>query len=234
MQLTRHGLESEPLVDHWRTFMGIMGKRVKGVPHPLLDPKLITSSPSEYLDVVGEIFAKYEGDDSGNVAFGVAVDAQRFFVKTAGESGGQNDTGAMHSHAELTQQGWIAVDFYDGSLMYNFGTGTLRVIDLDMYRDKPFRNVMGRMFGSSRFMAPEEFELGALVDERTTVFVMGRAAAVFLADGTLTGEAFRGPAALLDVVRKACSPDPIERYQTVAAFHGAWSATWTDASLAGS
>ena len=41
------------------------------------------------------------------------------------------------------------------------------------------------MFGSSRFMAPEEFERGALIDERTNVFTMGRTAAVLLADGTL-------------------------------------------------
>ncbi len=33
---------------------------------------------------------------------------------------------------------------------------------------------MGRMFGSTRFMASEEFELGALIDEQTNVFVMGR------------------------------------------------------------
>jgi len=41
-------------------------------------------------------------------------------------------------------------------------------------------------------MAPEEFELGALIDERTNVFVMGRTALVFLSDGTLNAEAFRG------------------------------------------
>jgi hypothetical protein len=31
---------------------------------------------------------------------------------------------------------------------------------------------MGRMFGSTRFMAPEELELGALINEQTNVFAM--------------------------------------------------------------
>ena len=32
---------------------------------------------------------------------------------------------------------------------------------------------MGRLWGSSRFMSPEEFELNATIDERTNVFNMG-------------------------------------------------------------
>ena len=55
---------------------------------------------------------------------------------------------------------------------------------------------MGRMFGSSRFMAHEEFERGARIDERTTVFTMGRTAAVLLSDGTLERRPFRGSDAL--------------------------------------
>lgn len=85
-------------------------------------------------------------------------------------------------HVKLARAGWIAVDFYDDSLMYDFASEELRVIDLDMYSRGPFINTMGRMFGSTRFMAPEEFELGAVVDERTTVFNLGRAAFVFLGE----------------------------------------------------
>lgn len=65
---------------------------------------------------------------------------------------------------------------------------------------------MGRMFGSTRFIAPEELQLGALIDERTNVFVMGRTALVLLSDGTLDAEAFRGSRALFQVVARACVP----------------------------
>lgn len=127
-------------------------------------------------------------------------------------------------HDALARAGWIAVDFYDGSLLYDFAAGRLWAVDLDMYRDAPFRNEMGRMFGSSRFMAPEEFERGALIDEQTTVFVLGRTALVFLSDGTLNFEAFRGPRVLFDVAAQASRLDRAQRFASVAAFHHAWRA----------
>jgi serine/threonine-protein kinase len=125
-------------------------------------------------------------------------------------------------HRELSRLGWIAVDFYDGCLIYDFTTADLSIIDLDCYRPTPFTNAMGRMFGSTRFMAPEEFELGARIDEATNVFVMGRAAALFLGDGTLDFRAFRGSEALHRVVVRACQPERSERFASMAEFHDAW------------
>ena len=125
-------------------------------------------------------------------------------------------------HCELSQAGWIAVDFYDGCLIYDFARQDLHVVDLDMYREAPFVNQMGRMFGSSRYMAPEEFERGALIDARTNVFTMGRTAANLLSDGTLTRSAFRGSDAHYEVVRRACSDEPGNRYASVGDFFAAW------------
>ena len=125
-------------------------------------------------------------------------------------------------HHRLAQLGWIAVDFYDGCLIYDFDRRELHVVDLDHYCKAPFINEMGRMFGSSRFMAPEEFERGARIDERTTVFTMGRTAAVLLSDGTLERQPFRGSDALYEVVRCACCDDPSGRYHLVATFFAAW------------
>lgn len=118
-------------------------------------------------------------------------------------------------HAGLARAGWVAVDFYDGCLMYDFASHELRVIDLDMYARGPFTNTRGRMFGSTRFMAPEEFELGARIDERTTVFNLGRAAFVFLGE--------RGTAAQLAAATRASSPDPAARFASVEGFFAAWS-----------
>jgi serine/threonine-protein kinase len=123
-------------------------------------------------------------------------------------------------HRHLAASGWIAVDFYDGSLLYNFSTAVLHVIDLDSYHAGPFVNRMGRMFGSTRFMAPEEFELGAAIDQRTNVFMLGRTVRELLSDhpaGMLSDD-------LRDVSHRACLPDPSDRYPTVADFHAAWTA----------
>lgn len=127
-------------------------------------------------------------------------------------------------HAHLAAAGWIAVDFYDGCLLYDFSRQTLRIMDLDTYHQGPFINEMGRMFGSSRFMAPEEFQRGALIDQRTNIFTLGRTAALFLGDGTLDRAPFRGSAALHEVICRACRPDRSERFAALAAFYAAWRA----------
>ena len=127
-------------------------------------------------------------------------------------------------HAQLARSGWIAVDFYDGCLIYDFDRETLGVVDLDCYRDAPSMNERGRMFGSSRFMAPEEHQTGAAIDARTTVFNLGRTAAVLLSDGSLERAAFRGSDAQHEVMLCACRPDRGERYGSIAEFYSAWSA----------
>ncbi len=127
-------------------------------------------------------------------------------------------------HVRLADRGWIACDFYDGSVIYDFERRAVHLVDLDLYRQGPFDNDMGRMFGSSRFMAPEEFELGARIDERTTVFTMGRAAAVFLAQGEVERARFVDGDGLFEVVEQACRMDPAERFPTMARFREAWVA----------
>ena len=69
------------------------------------------------------------------------------------------------------------------------------------------------MAGSTRFMAPEEFERGRVIDERTTVYTLGRTAAIFL-DGRVR-----------EVTAIACASDPAARYPTVAALAAAFDAT---------
>jgi serine/threonine-protein kinase len=125
-------------------------------------------------------------------------------------------------HVQLEAQGWVACDLYDGALIYDFEARQLNLVDLDTYHRGPFVNEMGRMFGSTRFMAPEEFEKGAAIDWRTTVFTLGRHIAVFLSDGTLERAPFRGSDAQHAAVVRACQPAPRERFPTVADFAAAW------------
>ena len=74
-------------------------------------------------------------------------------------------------------------------------------------------------------MAPEEFERGATIDERTMVFTLGRAAFVFLSDGQ-RGEndlqLWRGSRALYDVARVATELDPDKRFASVTELLKAW------------
>jgi serine/threonine protein kinase, bacterial len=125
-------------------------------------------------------------------------------------------------HVALAAVGWIAVDLYDGCLIVDFASGSLKVVDLDTYRRGPSINDMGRMFGSSRFMAPEELERGAAIDERTTVFTLGRLVWHFGTRLTEAGESFCGSPEVADVVRRACQNSPADRHSTVAELGQAW------------
>jgi serine/threonine-protein kinase len=125
-------------------------------------------------------------------------------------------------HVALAAAGWVACDLYDGCLIVDFATASLKVIDLDTYRRGPSVNDMGRMFGDTQFMAPEEFELGAVIDERTTTFTLGRLVWHFGTRLTEQAKDFCGSPAVAQVVQQACQPSPAERHSSVAAFAEAW------------
>lgn len=260
--------------------------------------------PESYLARVGEIFARFDRQDSGNLSYGVEVDGVRYFVKTAGRPdnatsflGHEARVALLHNAVRLARRyshpalprlhqvvgsahgpmlvydwadgellgvprdrrddpagafarfralpaeqvvacldtivqvhdllgrgGEVAGDFYDGCLIYDFARNRLSVVDLDGYLPEPYRNEMGRMFGSTRFMAPEEFVLGEVIDQRTTVFTLGRTVLVLLSDGTADRRMFRGDSALYEVATRACRPEPEQRYASLAEFCAAWQA----------
>jgi serine/threonine-protein kinase len=127
-------------------------------------------------------------------------------------------------HGALAAAGWIASDFYDGSLLYDFAAHAIHVVDMDHYHHGPTSNTMGRMFGSSRYMAPEEYVLGAPIDERTTVFTLGRTVFELLGDGSGAEHTFRGSPALHAVAARACAVERDARFPSVAALLEAWRA----------
>jgi len=126
-------------------------------------------------------------------------------------------------HVALAERGWVACDLYDGSLIVA-PDDRLTVVDLDSYHRGPFTNTMGRMFGSERFMAPEELTLGATIDQRTTVFTVARLVTHFGTRLTEDLGSFVGSPAAAEVLRRACRPDRADRFATVAELAAAWSA----------
>ncbi|TVX93538.1 serine/threonine protein kinase [Paenibacillus agilis] len=127
----------------------------------------------------------------------------------------------FHVHVEAS--GYVAVDFYDGSLLYNFTTNEMKICDIDYYQKKPLINKMGKFYGSKRFMSPEEFTLGAPIDERTNVFTMG-AMAFALLGGELDRSFSKWDAGKLlhEVAVRAVNEDRELRFASVAAFKAAW------------
>jgi serine/threonine protein kinase, bacterial len=133
-------------------------------------------------------------------------------------------------HDLLGRSGEVAGDFYDGCLIYDFATYRVSLVDLDNYRSGQYHNEVGRLFGSTRFMAPEEFTKGALIDQRTSVFAMGRTVLVLLSDATADPQGFRGPPSLLRVATQACQPRPEDRFRDLPQFCAAWRAARAEAT----
>ena len=131
---------------------------------------------------------------------------------------------SFHTHVESLN--YVAVDFYDGSILYDFKNDETKICDIDFYRKSPSINDLGKNYwGSTRFKSPEEYELGSPIDSITNVFNIG--AIVF---GLLGGELDRSfskweaKQSLYDVTLKAVEEDRNKRYQTVKEFYDAWKA----------
>ncbi|MBS4193592.1 serine/threonine-protein kinase [Lederbergia citri] len=260
-----------------------------------------------WLQELGEVFAVFDQQDSGNLCFGIEKDGQKRFVKYAGArtmeySGEPNDAiyslkksvelyeqlshpylvklenhfpveqgyvlvfewfagECLHSHwsfpppakyehpdspfyrfkqlplelrlttlqkifefhVHIEKKNYVAVDFYDGSIMYDFSVNEIKICDIDLYEKNPYINNMGRLWGSSRFMSPEEFELGAEIDERTNVFNMG-AVAFCLLGGELdrSFEKWDASLELYHVALRAVEKDRSKRFGSVEEFLNAW------------
>lgn len=129
----------------------------------------------------------------------------------------------LDAHLAVEVAGHVAVDFYDGALLYDFAGHVLHLVDLDEYRPGPFVVEEERLPGSQRFMAPEEFVRGSVIDTRTTVFTLGRTARLLL-DGGDEERAWRGTPAQQAVIVRATRSDPEERFEDVHHFADAWRA----------
>ncbi|MBZ4017405.1 serine/threonine protein kinase [Streptomyces purpurogeneiscleroticus] len=129
----------------------------------------------------------------------------------------------LDAHLAVEQAGHVAVDFYDGAVLYDFATHTPHLIDLDEYRRGPFVLQEDRLPGSRRFMAPEEWVRGAVIDVRTTVYTLGRTARLLMDAGD-EERAWRGTPRQRAVIARATCADPPHRFPSVRQFVGEWRA----------
>ena len=126
-------------------------------------------------------------------------------------------------HAALARDGIIACDFHDGHVLIDFGKNEAVVCDINRYRHKPAFNDLGKMPGSYQFMAPEESELNAALDETTTLYNMGALAFAFFGDNDeRTLKKWVGPKPLFQVASRATMKKKADRYPSMRAFQDAW------------
>lgn len=126
-------------------------------------------------------------------------------------------------HACLAREGVIASNFHDGHVLIDFGKNEAVVCDINLYRHKPAYNDKGFMRGAPEFMAPEETELNAALDESTTLYNMGALAFAFFGDNEeRTIKKWVGPKPLFQVASRATRKKKSDRYPSMRAFQDAW------------
>ena len=129
--------------------------------------------------------------------------------------------------------GYVAVDFYDSSIMYDFENDEVTFCDIDLFRKLPTKNDLGKdYFGTKRLKAPEENELGAIIDELTSEFTLG--AIIFDMFSNINNideryekgmfipndiETFELSKEVYDMLIKATSYERINRYKSIREFH---------------
>ena len=124
----------------------------------------------------------------------------------------------------VVSRNYVAIDFYDGSIMYDFVNGKTTICDIDLFRKQPCVNDMGHMWGSSRFQSPEEHQLGADIDEITNVYTLGATAFALFGEYNRTREKWQLSDKLFEIATRAVSDDRANRQQTIRQFTAEWEA----------
>jgi serine/threonine-protein kinase len=124
--------------------------------------------------------------------------------------------------AYVAAQNYVAIDFYDGSILYDFETGKTTVCDIDFFRKQPTFNDMGRMWGSSRFQAPEEFRQGDVLDEVTNVYTLGATAFALFGEYERTRDKWQLNDRLFAIATKAVSAERNDRFASIAELQRSW------------
>ena len=140
----------------------------------------------------------------------------------------------------VNSRGYVAIDFYDGSVLYDpdgqgepaapdrnaesTGRGRTTICDIDFFSKKPYFNTMGRMWGSSSFMSPEEFTLGAEIDEITNVYTAGAFAFALFGGYRREAGTWTLGQASFEVARRAVSEDRGSRQQSLRQLLQEWEA----------
>ena len=112
-------------------------------------------------------------------------------------------------------QKYVALDFYDSSILYDFESRKTTICDIDFFRKMPCTNDMGRMWGSSRFMSQEEFDLGVVIDEVTNVYTVGATAFALFSDYDRSHAAWPLDDKTFAVASKAVSDARSDRQQSI-------------------
>lgn len=119
----------------------------------------------------------------------------------------------------VSRAGYVATDFYEGSVLYDFLNDDYYFCDIDFFTPHNTRNENGEQWGPSRFLAPEEISVNGLLYEVTDVYHLGKFIAKIMCDCSNTWQLSK---LKYDVVEKAIQKRQSQRYQSIKEFYQKW------------
>ncbi|MCL2815788.1 MAG: phosphotransferase [Oscillospiraceae bacterium] len=130
----------------------------------------------------------------------------------------------LRFHEHVAKCGYVAMDFNDYSVLYNFDTDEIKICDIDFYAKQTYINGFGRALSDQMLMSPEEYRIGGLLDEITNVYTMGAAAFMLFTGYNRSPEAWPLNMKLYEVVKKAVSDERDQRQQSIKELIEEWEA----------
>ncbi|MCL2708456.1 MAG: serine/threonine protein kinase, partial [Defluviitaleaceae bacterium] len=130
----------------------------------------------------------------------------------------------MEFHAHVASRGYVALDFYDGSILYDYANERVIICDVDLYQKAPFINAdkLG-IVGSARYVSPEECAKDEVLDEITNVYTMGATAFALFTSGDRNASSWPLSMASHAVAARAVSDERAMRQQSVGQLIAEWN-----------
>jgi len=133
--------------------------------------------------------------------------------------------GILEFHAHVIECSYIAIDFNNGTMLYNFDTGNFAFCDIDFYAKQSQITGWSGIWGDPSLKSPEESRGYSVITEISNVYTMGATAFYFFADDDkVSREKWTLNDELYQVAKKAISEQRNQRQQTIKQFIEEWNA----------
>jgi len=143
--------------------------------HPLLIDQI------DAVEIGGGFLTTYDWFDGEGCGY-MHPEMQKRFLALPNDEKLRVYEGILEFHAHVIECGYVAIDFNNGSTLYNFDTGDFAFCDIDFYAKQCYLNGYDGIWGDPSFKSPEESRGGAVIDETSNVYAMGAVAFYFFAE----------------------------------------------------
>ena len=131
--------------------------------------------------------------------------------------------GILEFHCHVAACGYVAIDFNNGSTLYNFDNGKFAFCDIDFYAKQCQISGWSGIWGDPNFKSPEECRGYSVINETSNVYTMGAVAFYFFAENDKDSrEKWTLSSELYEIAKKAINEQRSQRHQTIKELISEW------------